>query len=126
MDHARRFYVYILTNWNGKVMYIGITNDLQRRMFEHRNKQVLGFTAKYNVTRLVYVEETTDVVAALAREKEIKKWRREKKDALVRTLNPTFADLSEGWFQDPSSRHDNQVFRHNARGPLEDPSLRSG
>ncbi len=126
MAHARHFYVYILTNWNGKVMYIGITNDLQRRIFEHRNKLVPGFTAKYNLARLVYVEETTDVVAALAREKEIKKWRRIKKDDLVRTLNPTFSDLSCDWFEDPSLQHDNQALRPNARGPLEDPSLRSG
>jgi len=65
---------------------------------------VPGFTSRYNITKLVYLEETADVNAAMAREKEIKKWRREKKDSLVRTMNPTFSDLSKGWLEDPSLR----------------------
>ena len=91
------YYVYILTNWNDKVMYVGMTNHLERRVNEHKHKQVQGFTAKYNVNKLVYYEDTQDVNAALDREKEIKKWRREKKNMLVQEANPTWQDLSELW-----------------------------
>jgi len=77
-------------------MYVGFTNDLKRRVYEHRNKSMKGFTEKYNVNRLVYFEETRDVVVAIAREKEIKKWRREKKNKLVFGINPSWSDLSEG------------------------------
>jgi len=91
----RIYYVYLLTNWNNKVMYVGITNDLERRIYEHKEKVVKGFTEKYNVTKLVYFEQTPDIVAALNREKEIKKWRREKKDRLVKNINPQWRDLSK-------------------------------
>ena len=91
------FYVYILTNWNDQVMYIGMTNNLERRLVEHKNKLVEGFTKQYNINKLVYYEHTTDVNAAIAREKEIKKWRREKKNNLVITMNPTWKDLSLEW-----------------------------
>ena len=97
MASGRSYYVYILTNWNNKVMYIGVTNNLERRVYEHKNKLVEGFTQKYNVNKLVYFEETSDVLSALEREKEIKKWRREKKDALVLKVNENWTDLSEGW-----------------------------
>ena len=76
-------------------MYVGMTNDLVRRIYEHKTKAVEGFTEKYNVNRLVYFEETSDVYAAITREKQIKKWRREKKDALVIDRNPEWRDLSE-------------------------------
>ena len=89
------FYVYILTNWNNEVMYIGMTNNLERRLYEHKNKLVDGFTRKYNVNKLVYYEHGNDVNAAI--EKEIKKWRREKKNNLVVTMNPTWKDLSLEW-----------------------------
>jgi len=95
MSGQKHFYVYHLTNWNNKVMYVGVTNDLQRRLYEHKNKLVKGFTEKYNVDKLVYFEETDDVINALAREKEIKKWRREKKNRLVLSVNPQWNDLSE-------------------------------
>ena len=78
-------------------MYIGITNDLKRRMYEHKNKLGQGFTAKYNLNKLVYYKETNDVGVALHREKEIKKWRRDKKNALIVALNPTWQDLSKTW-----------------------------
>jgi putative endonuclease len=91
---SRTYYVYILTNWNNKVMYIGMTNSLKRRMYEHKNKLVEGFTKKYNISKLVYFEETKDVHAAISREKEIKKWRREKKNNLVISMNPEWQDLS--------------------------------
>ncbi len=89
------YYVYILTNWNNKVMYVGITNNLARRVYEHKHKMVDGFTKKYNLNKLVYYERTSDVFAAISREKEIKKWRREKKDRLVIALNPEWKDLSD-------------------------------
>ncbi len=95
MAEEKHYYVYLLTNWNNKVMYVGITNDLVRRLYEHKNKLVSGFTKKYNVHKLVYFEETSDVISALAREKEIKKWRREKKNNLVLSVNPGWNDLSE-------------------------------
>ena len=89
------YYVYILTNWNNKVMYIGVTRDLVRRLYEHKNKLVAGFTSRYNVHKLVYYEHTTDAYAAISREKEIKAWRREKKNALVEKLNPDWKDLAD-------------------------------
>jgi putative endonuclease len=95
MPQDRTYYVYLLTNWNHKVMYVGMTNDLKRRIYEHKTKTVKGFTEKYNLNKLVYFEATSDVHAAIAREKEIKKWRREKKDALVVAANPEWRDLSE-------------------------------
>ncbi len=76
-------------------MYLGVTNDLERRVYEHRNKLLKGFTEKYNINKLVYFEETSDVTAAIAREKEIKKWRREKKNALVQRVNPDWKDLGQ-------------------------------
>ncbi|HDY68827.1 MAG: GIY-YIG nuclease family protein [Candidatus Scalindua sediminis] len=97
MTTEKIYYIYLLTNWNNKVMYVGVTNNLIRRIYEHKNKLVKGFTKKYNVNKLVYYEVTQDVIAALTREKEIKKWRREKKDRLVNRMNPTWKDLSLEW-----------------------------
>lgn len=78
-------------------MYIGVTNNLQRRVWEHKNQLIEGFTEKYNVHKLVYFEETTEILAALEREKELKKWRREKKNRLVEQTNPNWNDLSLEW-----------------------------
>ena len=89
------YYVYILTNWSNKVLYIGVTNDLQRRLYEHKNKLVKGFTEKYNINKLVYFDGTTDVRAAIEREKQIKGWTRLKKNDLVESINPQWNDLSE-------------------------------
>jgi len=94
MPSTKHYFVYILTNQNNNVIYVGVTNDLVRRIHEHKNKLVDGFTKKYNVDKLVYFEYTTDVYAALEREKEIKKWRREKKNKLVETENPEWKDLT--------------------------------
>ena len=91
------YYVYILASWDDSVLYIGVTNNLLRRLYEHRNHLVPGFTTKYNVHKLVYYEETTDVKAALEREKQLKKWRREKINALIRAANPDWIDLSAAW-----------------------------
>jgi putative endonuclease len=89
------YYVYILTNWSNKVLYTGITNNLERRLYEHKNKLIKGFTGKYNVSKLVYFEDTTDVRAAIEREKQIKGWSRVKKNQLIETMNPKWKDLSE-------------------------------
>jgi putative endonuclease len=75
-------------------MYVGVTNNLERRLYEHQNNLVDGFSKKYNVHKLVYFEETTEVLAAIAREKEIKGWTRVRKNALVETINPDWHDLS--------------------------------
>ena len=89
------YFVYILSNWNDSVLYIGITSNLPKRLYEHRNHLADGFTAKYNVHKLVYYETTTDVRAAIEREKQLKKWRREKKNTLIATMNPEWIDLSQ-------------------------------
>jgi putative endonuclease len=93
--YPNKYYVYILANWNNKVIYIGMTNNLERRIFEHRNKILPGFTNKYNIHKLIYFESTNDVNAAITREKEIKKWRREKKNQLIETINPNWDELFE-------------------------------
>lgn len=98
MSETRHYYVYLLTNRHNTVLYTGVTNNLERRVHEHKTKAIPGFTAQYNVNKLVYFEETINVQAAIAREKEIKGWRREKKDALVDSINPDWKDLSEEWF----------------------------
>jgi putative endonuclease len=97
MTWSHNYYVYLLTNWNNKLIYVGMTNDLQRRLYEHKHKSVPGFTSRYNVNKLVYFEHTTDVLEAIAREKEIKRWRREKKNRLVESMNPEWKDLSAEW-----------------------------
>jgi putative endonuclease len=90
----KNYYVYILTNWNNTVMYVGVTNELVRRVYEHKNKIYEGFTKKYNLKKLVYFELFFDINEAIKREKEIKKWRREKKNKLVESTNPKWRDLS--------------------------------
>lgn len=99
----RSYFVYLLVNWNNTVMYIGVTNDLERRHWEHRLKMSPGFTQKYNVTKLVYYEEAPDIISAIAREKQLKGWRREKKNKLVEAMNPEWKDLSILEEKDPSS-----------------------
>jgi putative endonuclease len=76
-------------------MYVGVTSDLIRRVYEHKNKLITGFTEKYNLTKLVYFEKTQDIHVAMTREKEIKRWRREKKNQLVHQTNPEWKDLSD-------------------------------
>ncbi len=88
------YYVYILSNFTRTTLYIGMTNDLGRRVHEHKTKRNDGFTARYCVDRLVYWESTTQVEAAIEREKQLKKWTRKKKDWLIETMNPDWNDLS--------------------------------
>ena len=89
------YYVYLLTNKTDKVMYVGVTNNIVRRTWEHKSEIVDGFTKQYHVHKLVYFEEYTDVNDAIAREKKIKGMTREKKNALVKERNPEFKDLTE-------------------------------
>ena len=88
------YYVYILTNASNSVMYIGVTNDLPRRLSEHKSGAIDSFTKRYRVHKLVYFEEYHNPNDALAREKQLKGWRRSKKNALVETTNPSWSDLS--------------------------------
>lgn len=92
----RQYFVYIMAN-KGGVLYVGVTSELEARIYQHKNKLLDGFTKRYNVTRLVYFEASNDVVAAIAREKQIKGWRRSKKIALIESMNSDWRDLSEGW-----------------------------
>lgn len=95
--HSRFYYVYILTN-RSKTLYTGVTSDLEKRVFEHKNGCTPGFASRYKVDRLVYFERFGDVAAAIAREKQIKGLVRIKKMALIVSMNPEWSDLSEGWF----------------------------
>jgi putative endonuclease len=98
MPKNRRFFVYIMTNRpRSHALYTGIAGDLTRRVFQHKNKLVPGFTSRYNLTRLVYYEEFVYPDAAINREKEIKGWRRSKKIRLVEGMNPHWNDLAEKW-----------------------------
>ena len=89
------YYVYIMTNKYNTVLYTGVSNDVIRRVYEHKNKLVEGFTAKYNLTKLVYYEIFNDVKEAINREKQIKGWKREKKENLINAFNPDWKDLYE-------------------------------
>ena len=89
------YHVYILSNWNDSVVYIGVTGNLPQRLYEHRNGLADGFTKKYNVHKLVYFEQTNDVYAAISREKQLKNWSRIKKNALISHQNSTWRDLSQ-------------------------------
>jgi len=95
----KQYYVYIMTN-NSGTLYTGVTDNLIRRVYEHKSKLVEGFTRKYNITKLVYYEITGDVRAAIRREKQIKGWLRKKKIALIAATNPGWRDLSEGWYEE--------------------------
>ena len=89
----KRYYTYILTNKYNEVLYIGVTNDLARRVAEHRSGMIPGFTQKYNCHKLLYFEEYSEVEMAIAREKQLKKWSRPKKDTLIATINKEWEEL---------------------------------
>jgi putative endonuclease len=94
---AKSYYVYIMANYS-RTLYIGITNNLQRQAYEHKNKRYDdSFSTKYNTNRLVYFEETNNVHVAIEREKQLKRWRREKKVWLLEQQNPSWHDLSNNW-----------------------------
>jgi putative endonuclease len=94
----KSYYVYILGSKSG-TLYTGVTNDIKRRVYEHKKHLVPGFTDQYNVEQLLYFEMLGDVNAAIGREKQIKGWRREKKVKLIDTVNPQWIDLSENWYE---------------------------
>ena len=96
----KTYYAYIMVN-TSRTIYIGVTNDLERRVWQHKNKSVSGFTAKHGLTNLVYYEEFTNIHDALVREKQLKGWRRSKKVALVNESNPAWRDLSTEWSAGP-------------------------
>ena len=89
----KNYYVYIITNKLNTVFYIGVTNNLEKRIWEHRNKMIPGFSSKYNLNKLVYFEETSDIYSAIRREKQLKNWHRDWKINLIRKENPEFKDL---------------------------------
>jgi putative endonuclease len=99
---SKEYYVYIMTN-KSKTLYTGVTSNLMRRVHEHKNKLIRGFTSKYNIHILVYYEATSNVHGALAREKQIKRWLRVKKIALINSINPEWKDLSAEWLCDEKS-----------------------
>jgi putative endonuclease len=100
-----QYYVYIMTN-KSRTLYTGVTNNLERRLYEHKQKLIPGFTAKYNINRLVYCEITDNVYSAITREKETKGWLRSKKIRLIESVNPGWRDLACDWStkRDPSLR----------------------
>jgi len=100
----RRYFVYMMAN-AGRMLYTGITNDLERRVFQHKRKLGKGYVSKYDITRLVYYEWTPNVLAAIAREKQIKGWLRKKKIALIESVNPSWRDLSDDWNHSHDSFH---------------------
>ena len=94
----KQYYVYILSS-KTRVIYTGVTNDLARRVYQHKNKLIEGFTSRYNITKLVYFEQTGDVREAIAREKYLKNWHRSRKLALIKSMNPDWKDLSLSWYE---------------------------
>jgi len=89
--------VYFMTSKNNNVLYIGVTSNLEKRVYQHKTKAYKGFTEKYNCNKLVYFEVFTDIKQAISREKQLKKGNRKRKDDLVNSMNPEWNDLSDGW-----------------------------
>jgi putative endonuclease len=101
MKTEKQYYVYILTNkWN-KVLYVGVTNDLQRRVLEHRDKTLRGFTQRYNVDKPIYFEATESIESAILREKQLKGGSRKQRIALIESVNPEWKDLYQELFVNP-------------------------
>jgi putative endonuclease len=107
------YYVYIMTN-KSRTLYVGVTNDLERRVYEHKHKLIKGFTSKYNITMLVWYEAFPAIDQAIEGEKRLKGWLRSKKVALIEGSNPEWEDLSQRWYGD-----------ENVSPPRRDSSLRS-
>jgi putative endonuclease len=99
MREIVQYYVYIMSSASG-VLYVGVTNDLERRVYEHKKKLVPGFTSRYKIDQLVYFEVTGDLEAAIGREKQIKGWTRKKKIGLINSVNPQWKDLSKEWLDE--------------------------
>jgi putative endonuclease len=92
----KNYYIYMMSNVKNNVLYIGITNDLLRRVYEHKNDLIEGFTKKYRCHKLVWFEMTSDINAAIIKEKQMKKWKREYKENVINKMNPDWKDLYEG------------------------------
>jgi len=131
MESDRRYYVYILTNKSNRVLYIGVTNNLVRRIFEHKNKLLEGFSKKYNLTKFVYYEVTNSIESAITREKQLKNWHRDWKINLINQVNPGWRDLGEELFEDAEAeaspeemlkqvQHDGVEFEQRKRNIHED------
>lgn len=107
----KQYYVYIMTN-KARTLYVGVTNNLERRVYEHKHKLIPGFTAKYDLTQLVYFETTNDIRDAIAYEKSIKGWLRGRKVTLIEAANPGWEDLSAGWYTEApgpiKAKHDSE------------------
>jgi putative endonuclease len=108
------YYVYIVTNKNNSVLYIGVTGNLEGRIFDHRERLIEGFTKRYQVTKLVFYEDYPDPLSAIQREKQLKGWRREKKVALIQERNPRWIDL----FEEITAGFDLDVLAKEKRPPL--------
>ena len=98
MSKDYQYYVYIMTNKSG-TLYVGVTNNIRKRVHQHKSKLVEGFTKKYNIDILLYYEPFSDIYSAIEREKMIKGWLRKKKIELIKTINPDRKDLSEEWYE---------------------------
>jgi putative endonuclease len=99
LELVKKLYVYILTNKNHTVLYIGVTSNLEQRVYQHKTKfHPKSFTARYNIDRLIYFEEFSDATTAIKREKQLKRYKREFKRNLIEKDNPEWRDLSEGWY----------------------------
>jgi putative endonuclease len=97
----KQYFVYLMTNFSRTVLYTGVSNSLERRVWQHKNGAFDGFTKKYKCTNLVYFEDYTEIDQAIAREKQIKGWIRAKKNALVNSTNPEWKDLAADWYSAP-------------------------
>ena len=106
----KQYYVYIMTN-KSKTLYTGVTDDLERRVYEHKTKLIKGSTKRYNITKLAYYEETNDIQSAIKREKQIKGWLRRRKIALIEAMNAKWVDLSDEWLQECQSESSLSVGR---------------
>jgi putative endonuclease len=113
----KTYSVYFMSG-RTRTLYVGVTNDIEQRVYEHRSKSVPGFTSKYRLDRLVYFEEHADIRAAIEREKQIKSWRREKKVALIESLNPGWRDLSLDWQLNEGARGSDKSLRVDPSTPL--------
>jgi putative endonuclease len=102
MLREHHYYVYIMQSSSRRALYIGMTNNLHRRVFQHKTQECEGFTGSYDAVRLLYWESSDDVHKTIAREKQLKNWRREKKLWLIASMNPEFRDLSADWYKNES------------------------
>ena len=119
-EDMRNYYVYILTNKSG-TLYVGMTNNLERRVYQHRNQLIAGFTRRYDMTRLVYYETANDARTAIEREKQIKGWLRRKKIELIQDMNPHWLALAESWYTEGQTlrppQGDSPPWQSEARQP---------